>query len=122
MPTYDYRCKDCGKTHEIQQGFNDERPTTCPACGGHLARIFHPVGVVFKGSGFHKTDYSGTTSSGRVTETSKGDGASEGSSASSKSESSKSDASSSGTGTSETKPATPKPPAAKSDPKTSGST
>lgn len=58
MPTYDYRCKQCGKIHEITHGFNDPRPTTCPACGGPLARVFHPVGVVFKGSGFHKTDYS----------------------------------------------------------------
>jgi len=57
MPTYDYRCKQCGKIHEIQHGFNDPRPTTCPSCGGALARVFHPVGVVFKGSGFHKTDY-----------------------------------------------------------------
>ncbi|MBV8164591.1 MAG: zinc ribbon domain-containing protein [Candidatus Eremiobacteraeota bacterium] len=62
MPVYEYRCKDCGKTHEIEHGFHDARPTSCPSCGGHLARVFHPVGVVFKGSGFHKTDYS---SSGR---------------------------------------------------------
>ena len=58
MPVYEYRCKACGKTHEIEHGFHDERPTACPACGGQLARVFHPVGVVFKGSGFHKTDYS----------------------------------------------------------------
>lgn len=57
MPTYDYRCKQCGKTHEIAHGFNDPRPATCPSCGGPLVRVFHPVGVVFKGSGFHKTDY-----------------------------------------------------------------
>ncbi|MDQ6780568.1 MAG: FmdB family transcriptional regulator [Candidatus Eremiobacteraeota bacterium] len=57
MPVYEYRCKACGKTHEIEHGSNDERPTACPACGGQLARVFHPVGVVFKGSGFHKTDY-----------------------------------------------------------------
>jgi putative FmdB family regulatory protein len=60
MPVYEYRCKSCGKTHEIAQGFNDERPTKCPECGGSLARVFHPIGVVFKGSGFHKTDYGGT--------------------------------------------------------------
>lgn len=57
MPVYEYRCKACGKTHEIEHGFNDPRPTACAACGGELARVFHPVGVVFKGSGFHKTDY-----------------------------------------------------------------
>ena len=61
MPIYEYRCKECGKTHEIEHGFNAERPTSCPSCGGHLARVFHPVGVVFKGAGFHKNDY---TSSG----------------------------------------------------------
>jgi putative FmdB family regulatory protein len=65
MPVYEYRCKQCGKHHEIAQGFHDERPTTCASCGGHLARVFHPVGVVFKGSGFHKNDY---TSSGARTE------------------------------------------------------
>ena len=57
MPIYEYRCKDCGKTHELEHGFNDERPTSCPSCGGHLARVFHPVGLVFKGSGFYKTDH-----------------------------------------------------------------
>jgi putative FmdB family regulatory protein len=61
MPVYEYRCKACGRTFEIEHGFHDERPTTCKECGGQLVRVFHPVGVVFKGSGFHKTDY---TSSG----------------------------------------------------------
>lgn len=116
MPTYDYRCKDCGKTHEIQQGFNDERPTTCPTCGGHLARVFHPVGVVFKGSGFHKTDYTGSGAKERDAAASKGDGSASGSS-----ESSKPEASSAGSGTSDAKPVTPPAPAAKSDPKPSGS-
>jgi putative FmdB family regulatory protein len=57
MPVYEYRCKSCGKVHEIEHGFNDVRPTECPSCGGELIRVFHPIGVVFKGSGFHKTDY-----------------------------------------------------------------
>jgi putative FmdB family regulatory protein len=57
MPVYEYRCKSCGETHEIEHGYNDDRPTKCPACGGQLIRVFHPIGVVFKGSGFHKTDY-----------------------------------------------------------------
>jgi len=61
MPVYEYRCKSCGKTHEIEHGFNDKRPTECPTCGGELVRVFHPIGLVFKGSGFHKTDYSGTS-------------------------------------------------------------
>ena len=62
MPVYEYRCKSCGKTHEIEHGFNDKRPTECPSCGGELVRVFHPIGLVFKGSGFHKTDYGGATS------------------------------------------------------------
>jgi len=62
MPTYEYRCKSCGKTHEIAHGFNDQRPTKCPSCGGELVRVFHPIGLVFKGSGFHKTDYGGASS------------------------------------------------------------
>ena len=66
MPVYQYRCKTCAKTHDIEHGFNDERPTKCASCGGQLVRVFHPVGVVFKGSGFHKTDY---TSSGVRKET-----------------------------------------------------
>jgi putative FmdB family regulatory protein len=57
MPVYEYRCKACDKTHEIEHGFNDPRPTRCPACGGQLVRVFHPIGLVFKGSGFHSTDY-----------------------------------------------------------------
>ena len=61
MPVYEYRCKSCGKTHEIEHGFNDRRPTECPSCGGELVRVFHPIGVVFKGSGFHKTDYGGSS-------------------------------------------------------------
>lgn len=62
MPVYEYRCKVCGKTHEIAHGFNDKRPTECPSCGGELVRVFHPIGLVFKGSGFHKTDYGGASS------------------------------------------------------------
>jgi len=62
MPVYEYRCKSCGKTHEVEHGFNDKRPTECPSCGGELVRVFHPIGLVFKGSGFHKTDYAGASS------------------------------------------------------------
>jgi putative FmdB family regulatory protein len=61
MPVYEYRCKSCGHTHEIEHGFHAERPTECPNCGGELIRVFHPIGLVFKGSGFHKTDYAGSS-------------------------------------------------------------
>jgi putative FmdB family regulatory protein len=99
MPVYEYRCKSCGLTHEIEHGYNDDRPTKCPACGGQLIRVFHPIGVVFKGSGFHKTDYgksgvraaSSDNSSAGAGESKSGDGkTSEGTSAASKSGDSKS--------------------------------
>ena len=64
MPIYEYRCKNCSKVHEIEHRLTDARPTKCPACGGELARVFHPVGVVFKGSGFHRTDYAAKSGSG----------------------------------------------------------
>jgi putative FmdB family regulatory protein len=74
MPVYEYRCKACGATHEITHGFNAERPTKCPTCGAEqLVRVFHPVGVVFKGSGFHKTDYAGAGTKKATSDSSKGD-------------------------------------------------
>ena len=56
MPTYEYRCDTCGEHHEVVQSFRDEPLTECPACGGHLRKVFGNIGVVFKGSGFYKTD------------------------------------------------------------------
>jgi putative FmdB family regulatory protein len=56
MPTYQYRCTDCGEDLEAVQKFSDPTLTTCPACGGQLRKVFNPVGVVFKGSGFYRTD------------------------------------------------------------------
>jgi putative FmdB family regulatory protein len=56
MPTYEYRCKDCGHDLEAVQGFHDEPLTECPACGGTLRKKFGAVGISFKGSGFYKTD------------------------------------------------------------------
>ncbi len=57
MPTYDYRCRDCDATFEITRPIGDGSPVCCPGCGGETKRVFTPVGVVFKGSGFHNTDY-----------------------------------------------------------------
>lgn len=56
MPTYQYTCTDCGEPLEAVQRFTDEPLQTCPACGGRLRKVFSAVGVVFKGSGFYKTD------------------------------------------------------------------
>ena len=56
MPTYEYRCKDCGDELEVFQSFHDEALTTCPACGGTLRKLFGSIGITFKGSGFYKTD------------------------------------------------------------------
>jgi putative FmdB family regulatory protein len=56
MPTYEYRCKDCGQHVEVVQSFSDDPLTECGTCGGELRKVFSPVGIVFKGSGFYKTD------------------------------------------------------------------
>src|SRR3954464_15697931 len=56
MPTYEYACKECGEHVEVVQSFKDDPLTECPACGGPLRKVFAPVGIVLKGSGFYKTD------------------------------------------------------------------
>ena len=63
MPTYEYRCQACGEHLEVVQSFEDEPLTECGKCGGHLRKVFSPVGVVFKGSGFYKTDNRSSRSS-----------------------------------------------------------
>jgi putative FmdB family regulatory protein len=65
MPTYDYRCKECGHELEAQQAFTDDPLTVCPACGASaLRKKFGSVGISFKGSGFYKTDSRSGGSSG----------------------------------------------------------
>jgi len=56
MPTYEYRCRDCGHELEVVQAFSDDPLTDCPSCGGDLRKRFGTVGISFKGSGFYKTD------------------------------------------------------------------
>ena len=56
MPTYEYACKKCEEHVEVVQSFKDEPLTECPSCGGPLRKVFAPVGIVLKGSGFYKTD------------------------------------------------------------------
>ena len=58
MPTYQYACTDaeCGNQFELVQSFTDPAASTCPVCGGPVRKVFSAVGVVFKGSGFYRTD------------------------------------------------------------------
>ena len=63
MPTYQYVCTECGGQLEAVQKFTDE-PLTVHECGGRLRKVFSPVGIVFKGSGFYRTDSRGKEPSG----------------------------------------------------------
>jgi len=60
MPTYEYACKQCGEHVEVVQSFYDDPLTTCEHCGGELRKVFGNIGIVFKGSGFYKTDSRGS--------------------------------------------------------------
>lgn len=97
MPLYEYRCKNCDHQFEIQQAFSDDALTTCPECEGALKKVFSPVGISFKGSGFYKNDSRGSSSSTTPASTSSTEGSSSTSSDSSSSTASKEPASSSST-------------------------
>ena len=56
MPTYQYACTECEHAFEQVQSFTEDSLTTCPQCEGRLRKVFNAVGVVFKGSGFYRTD------------------------------------------------------------------
>ena len=56
MPNYGYRCQSCQREFEVQQRMSDPPQATCPDCGGAGTRLFYPTGILFKGSGFYKTD------------------------------------------------------------------
>jgi putative FmdB family regulatory protein len=64
MPTYQYACTACGHEFEAIQSFSDDSLTQCPQCRGEIRKVYTAVGVVFKGSGFYKTD-SATTNSAK---------------------------------------------------------
>ena len=85
MPTYEYECTSCGRHIEVFQRITEDPLTTCEACGGQLRKVFHPAGIVFKGSGFYATDSRKSSSS---TPTKKEEGASSSTSSSSSSSSS----------------------------------
>lgn len=56
MPTYDYQCRSCGSMTEVIHSMLEEGPTVCERCGGQLRRVIHASGIIFKGSGFYRTD------------------------------------------------------------------
>lgn len=86
MPTYSYACKDCDHAFDIQQAFSDDALTLCPVCGGTLRKRYGSVGVVFKGSGFYRTDSrKGSVASSATPAGDSGGGSSESSSAASSS-------------------------------------
>jgi len=95
MPTYEYACKECAEHLEVVQSFKDEPLTECPACGGPLRKVFAPVGIVLKGSGFYKTDSRAASggSKGAKKEAAKESESTSSSSSSSSSSESKSDSS-----------------------------
>ncbi|WP_404815381.1 FmdB family zinc ribbon protein [Streptomyces thermolineatus] len=98
MPTYQYQCTECGEGLEVVQKFSDDALTECPACSGRLRKVFSAVGVVFKGSGFYRTDSRGSSSSSTPAAKSSSDSSSSsGSSASASSSSSGSGSSSTST-------------------------
>ena len=88
MPTYAYRCADCGHAFDTYQQFSEAALTECPECGGKLRKVFGSLGVTFSGSGFYRTDSRASTAGGGSTSKSSGEssGASTSSSPSSKSE------------------------------------
>ena len=96
MPTYEYRCKQCGEHLEVVQSFKDDALTTCPNCGGDLRKVFGNIGITFKGSGFYKTD-------SRPAAKSESSSSDSGSSSSSSSDSKKSDSSKSDSSKSDSK-------------------
>jgi len=74
VPTYEYACTACGERLEAKQGFDDPPLEECPKCGGKLRKLFSPVGIVFKGSGFYSTDAKKKTTTGPASGTDKSAG------------------------------------------------
>jgi putative FmdB family regulatory protein len=108
VPTYQYACTTCGEQVEAVQRFDDEPLSVCPACGGSLRKVFSPVGIVFKGSGFYRTDSrkaaaKGEDSGAKAGKSNGSSGSGEGSSEGKSSEGKKDSASSDGKKSAETK-------------------
>ncbi|AGB25451.1 putative regulatory protein, FmdB family [Mycobacterium sp. JS623] len=88
MPTYSYACTECGDRFDAVQAFSDSALTTCAKCNGRLRKLFGNVGVVFKGSGFYRTDSRDSAKSAAKSSSSSSNGSSSESTASSSSSSS----------------------------------
>jgi len=82
MPTYSYRCTECGTAFDIVQAFTDDSLTECPSCSGRLRKLFSAVGVTFSGSGFYRTDSRAEAKAGASSSTGAGSKGSESSSGS----------------------------------------
>jgi len=95
VPTYQYACTACEAQMEVVQKFSDDSLTVCPECEGRLRKVYSAVGVVFKGSGFYKTDSASSSNSSVLSGSNKESGKDSGSSESSSSENSSSSSSSS---------------------------
>lgn len=95
MPTYQYACTECGHSFEQFQSFSEDALTVCPECDGRLRKLFNAVGVVFKGSGFYRTDSRSSSSSATPATTTASTSASSSDSTSSSSSSSSSTSASS---------------------------
>ncbi|GLH95565.1 FmdB family zinc ribbon protein [Phytohabitans aurantiacus] len=108
MPTYQYACTACGHQLEAVQSFADEPLTECPACEGRLRKLFGSVGVVFKGSGFYRTD-SRSAEKSKSSSSSSSTTPSSSSSSSTSSDSSSSSSTTSSSPSSASKPSAPAP-------------
>lgn len=80
MPTYSYACTECDNRFDIVQSFSDDTLTVCPQCSGKLRKLFNSVGIVFKGSGFYRTDSRGGASTASEPAKTPAEGSSNGSS------------------------------------------
>lgn len=72
MPTYDFECQTCRHRFEVTQKITDPNPDKCPQCQGPVKKVFSAVGIVFKGSGFYKTDSRPSSSSSEGSSSSSG--------------------------------------------------
>jgi putative FmdB family regulatory protein len=67
VPTYDYQCRSCSAITEVIHSMLEDGPSTCEHCGGQLRRVLYPTGIIFKGSGFYRTDSRGSSGNGDTT-------------------------------------------------------